>query len=110
MIIAAIGALFINHSHEALMVIILYLFGEKLESFASSKARQGIQSLVSLIPSKVTKMLEENRVVINVSDLRFGDIIEVHAGDRLPADGVLLVGYGLTETVQCLPVEDLGET
>lgn len=109
MIIAAIGAFFINHSHEALMVIILYLFGEKLESFASSKARQGIQSLVSLIPPKVTKMLEENRVVINVSDLKFGDIIEVHAGDRLPADGVLLVDYVLMDesamTGEPLPVE-----
>ena len=45
MSVAALGALYLGETAEAAMVLLLFLIGERLEAFASSRARSGVQAL-----------------------------------------------------------------
>ncbi|SIN90091.1 zinc/cadmium/mercury/lead-transporting ATPase [Salinivibrio sp. ES.052] len=91
MSIAALGALYLGETTEAAMVLVLFLIGERLEGYASSRARDGIQSLMALVPETVTRINKHgDRETVAASALRPGDVIEISAGERLPADGQLM--------------------
>lgn len=90
MSIAATGALFIGATAEAAMVLLLFLVGERLESYAASRARRGVSALMALKPEVATRIRNGGKESVSLSELRPGDVIEVPAGGRLPADGRLL--------------------
>ncbi|RWR02387.1 zinc ABC transporter ATPase [[Pantoea] beijingensis] len=115
MSIAAIGALFIGATAEAAMVLLLFLIGERLESFAANRARRGVTALMALKPEEATRLHGERRETVSVDELSPGDIIEVAAGARLPADAKLLslpASFDQSAlTGESVPVERLvGET
>lgn len=109
MSIAAIGALFIGATAEAAMVLVLFLIGERLESYAASRARRGVSALMALKPDTATRIRDGQRETVAQSALRPGDIIEVAAGGRLPADGRLLNDFASFDesalTGESIPVE-----
>ncbi|MCG9553074.1 zinc/cadmium/mercury/lead-transporting ATPase [Vibrio sp. Isolate31] len=109
MSVAALGALYLGETAEAAMVLLLFLIGERLEAFASSRARSGVQALMALIPENATKIINGERVEVAVSELVPGDIIEVAAGSRLPADGKLITDAASFDesalTGESVPVE-----
>jgi len=113
MSVATVGALILGETAESAMVLVLFMIGEKLESFAAGKARKGVKSLMSLVPEEATKVVGDKRVLIAASDLQPGDIIEIKPGDRLPADGALLAsGISFDEsalTGESVPVEHQAE-
>ena len=90
MSVAALGALFIGATAEAAMVLLLFMIGERLESFAANRARSGVKALMALIPDSAVLIVNGNSTRVPVADLRPGDVIEVAAGGRLPTDGTLL--------------------
>lgn len=90
MTLAAAGALVIGAHAEAAMVLLLFQLGERLESYAASRARRGVTALMALRPDTATRLNGTQREQVALADLRPGDMIEVAAGGRLPADGELL--------------------
>lgn len=90
MSVAAIGALFIGATAEAAMVLVLFLIGERLESYAAGRARRGVSALMALKPEVATRVRGGKRESVALGELRPGDVIEVAAGGRLPADASLL--------------------
>ncbi|MDH5877764.1 zinc/cadmium/mercury/lead-transporting ATPase [Vibrio cyclitrophicus] len=111
MSVAALGALYLGETAEAAMVLLLFLIGERLEAFASSRARSGVQALMALVPENATKIINGERVEVAVSDLVPGDVIEVAAGSRLPADGQLITDAASFDesalTGESVPVEHI---
>jgi len=109
MSVAAIGALFIGATAEAAMVLVLFLIGERLESYAASRARRGVSALMALKPDTAIRLRDGQRETVAQSALRPGDIIEVAAGGRLPADGRLLNTFASFDesalTGESIPVE-----
>ncbi|WP_336983091.1 MULTISPECIES: Zn(II)/Cd(II)/Pb(II) translocating P-type ATPase ZntA [unclassified Cedecea] len=109
MSVAAIGALFIGATAEAAMVLLLFLIGERLESYAASRARRGVSALMALKPDVAIRLRDGERETVAQADLRPGDVIEVAAGGRLPADGRLLSGFASFDesalTGESVPVE-----
>ncbi|QIX95981.1 Zn(II)/Cd(II)/Pb(II) translocating P-type ATPase ZntA [Cedecea sp. FDAARGOS_727] len=109
MSVAAIGALFIGATAEAAMVLLLFLIGERLESYAASRARRGVSALMALKPDVAIRLRDGERETVAQADLRPGDIIEVAAGGRLPADGRLLSEFASFDesalTGESVPVE-----
>lgn len=90
MSVAALGALYLGETAEAAMVLLLFLIGEKLEAYASSRARSGVQALMDLVPENTTLIVDGERQEVPASQLQPGDIIEVAPGGRMPADGLLI--------------------
>ncbi|MGR7891542.1 Zn(II)/Cd(II)/Pb(II) translocating P-type ATPase ZntA [Klebsiella aerogenes] len=109
MSVAAIGALFIGATAEAAMVLLLFLIGERLEGWAASRARQGVSALMALKPDTAVRLRNGERETVSQRDLRPGDVIEVAAGGRLPADGELLSPFASFDesalTGESVPVE-----
>ncbi|TLV22249.1 Zn(II)/Cd(II)/Pb(II) translocating P-type ATPase ZntA [Klebsiella indica] len=109
MSVAAIGALFIGATAEAAMVLLLFLIGERLEGWAASRARQGVSALMALKPDTAIRIRNGVRETVAQHDLRPGDVIEVAAGGRLPADGQLLSPFASFDesalTGESVPVE-----
>jgi Cd2+/Zn2+-exporting ATPase len=108
MSVAALGALYLGESAEAAMVLLLFLLGEKLEAFASGRARSGVKALMALIPETATKIVNGKRLTVPAEELLPEDVIEVAPGDRLPADGVIATAASFDEsalTGESVPVE-----
>ena len=109
MSVAAIGALFIGATAEAAMVLLLFLIGERLEGWAASRARKGVSALMALKPETATRLRNGEREEVAINSLRPGDVIEVAAGGRLPADGKLVSGFASFDesalTGESIPVE-----
>ena len=109
MSVAAIGALFIGATAEAAMVLLLFLIGERLEGWAASRARRGVSALMALKPETATRVFDGERQTVAINTLRPGDVIEVAAGGRLPADGALITATASFDesalTGESIPVE-----
>jgi len=109
MSVAAIGALFIGATAEAAMVLLLFLVGERLEGWAASRARQGVTALMALKPESAIRLRGTGRESVAPESLRPGDVIEVAAGGRLPADARLLAAFASFDesalTGESVPVE-----
>ncbi|HGW5058998.1 TPA: Zn(II)/Cd(II)/Pb(II) translocating P-type ATPase ZntA [Citrobacter koseri] len=109
MSVAAIGALFIGATAEAAMVLLLFLIGERLEGWAASRARKGVSALMALKPETATRLRDGVREEVAINTLQPGDIIEVAAGGRLPADGRQVSGFASFDesalTGESIPVE-----
>ncbi len=92
MSIAAVGALIIGATEEAVAVVFLFLVGELLEGVAAGRARASIRGLADLVPK--TALVETNGVTEEVSAdrLALGSIIMIRPGDRIAADGQITDG------------------
>lgn len=90
MTLAAAGALVIGAHAEAAMVLLLFQLGERLEAYAAARARRGVTALMALRPDTATRITGTQRENVSLEALQPGDVIEVAAGGRLPADGELL--------------------
>ena len=92
MTIAAIGAIFINATQEAAVVVFLFCVGEVLEGVATGHARAGIKSLSKLAPKTAWKEVDGKLEEVPAESLQIDDIVLARPGDRLPADGVVIEG------------------
>src|SRR5690606_19809993 len=92
MTVAAIGALLIDASAEAAVVVVLFLVGEMLEGLAAGRARASIRALADLVPRNALREHDNHTHEIPADDLEIGDTILVRPGDRIAADGEILSG------------------
>ncbi|WP_145496548.1 zinc/cadmium/mercury/lead-transporting ATPase [Yersinia bercovieri] len=109
MSVAAIGAMFIGATAEAAMVLLLFMIGELLESYAANRARRGVKALMALVPEEALLLKNGGRISVPVASLRPGDIIEIAPGGRLPADAELMTPFASFDesalTGESIPVE-----
>ena len=90
--IAVIGAIFIDESAEAAVVVFLFLIGELLEMMAAAKARRSVQALADLVPKSAFLVTDSGTIEVGADTLSIGDIIEVRPGGRVPADAIISEG------------------
>lgn len=109
MSVAAIGAMFIGATAEAAMVLLLFMVGELLESYAANRARRGVSALMALVPEEALLLKDGERRRVPVASLRPGDTIEISPGGRLPADAELMTPFASFDesalTGESVPVE-----
>ena len=87
MIIATIGAFGIGEYPEAISVLLFYSLGEYFQGRAASRAREDIQSLISLRPDHATVINEKGEhIVKKPEEVCIGETLEVKAGERIPVD------------------------
>ena len=92
MTIAAVGALFIGATEEAVTVVFLFLVGELLEGVAASRARASIRGLADLVPKTALVETNGSTVEVEAEALAIGSTILVRPGDRIAADGEIVEG------------------
>jgi Cu+-exporting ATPase len=84
------------------VVIAFVLLGKVLERRSKSRSRDAIESLGRLQPRTARRLqpnpthdgiaLENSAVEVEIKNISQGDIVEIHAGEAIPVDGVVLEG------------------
>lgn len=92
MTVAAVGAVIIDASEEAAVVVFLFLVGELLEGIATGRARASIRALASLMPKTALLEVDGTTKTVPAESLAVDAVVLVRPGDRVPADGIVLSG------------------
>ena len=92
MTLAGIGAVVIGEYAEAASLILLFDLAEALEGFTNERARGTLSNLKDLSPTHAIKLHGDHEHLVPVEELAIGDRILVRAGDKVPADGVIVDG------------------
>jgi len=100
-LVAAIGAAALGKWAEGALLLFLFSIGHSLEHYAMGRARRAIEALAELAPDTATVRRDGNTQTIAVAELQVGDVVIVRPNERLPADGVVVLG---TSSVNQAPV------
>jgi len=95
MSLAALAAVSVGAEAEAAAVLFLFQVGESLEGVAARRSRDGIGALIELLPRNAQRETADGSLeTVAAERLLVDDRIQVHAGERIPADGEVLKGIG----------------
>jgi Cd2+/Zn2+-exporting ATPase len=92
MVTAAVGAAFLGHWAEGVILLFLFSLGNTLENFAFGRTRRSIQALIELRPDSAAKLEGDREMRVGIEELAPGDLVRVRPGDRIPLDGVVVSG------------------
>ncbi|WP_445489865.1 heavy metal translocating P-type ATPase [Niallia sp. 03133] len=93
MVFAAIGSAIIGYWTEGAILIFIFAVSGALETYTMNKSSKEISSLMSLQPEEAVKLLPDGReAVVPVASLSISDQILIKPGERIPADGTIIVG------------------
>ena len=95
MLIAVIGAFYLQQYPEAAVVIVLYVLGENLEDIGIENSMSALDDLVSKSPKTALVKAEEN--YIEVEKILVGTIIQVKPGEMIPMDGNIVSGHSTVD-------------
>lgn len=104
-----LGNSFHVYYDTAAVIITLILLGKWLETRAKSKTGTAVKSLLELKPKTVIVKMDGNEQTKEISELVKGDIVIVKPGEKIPADGIIILGNSSVDesmiTGESLPVE-----
>jgi Cd2+/Zn2+-exporting ATPase len=92
MLAAAIGAAILGEWAEGAFLLFLFGLGHAGEHYALDRARNAVNALGELMPSTAHRKQNDTLQEVPVADLQIGDVVVVRPGDRMPVDGVVVLG------------------
>ncbi|MRT48659.1 cadmium-translocating P-type ATPase [Raoultella sp. RIT712] len=93
-VLAMLGAWALGDLVTAALLPVLMIFGHILEERSVMGTRQAIAGLTQLTRSKARRVKADGSLEeIDSQSIRQGDVVEIRAGDKVPADGKILSGY-----------------
>jgi len=107
----AVLAAFASGDYKVAGVVAFFMLtGELIESRTAEGARNSIESLIKLTPTKARRLLQGgSEEEVPASQLAVGDVIRIRPGDNVAADGLIVSGQGsfnqATITGESLPVD-----
>src|SRR6266849_6620021 len=90
--VAVIAALAIGQYLAAAEAMFAMLIGEGLEAYAAGRTSAAIHRFVEQMPRRARLLRGAQEIEVDASSLIPGDQILVRAGERIPADGAILLG------------------
>ena len=98
MTIATVGALILGEHSEGVAVMLFYQVGEWFQSYAVSKSRKSITSLMDIRPDYANIEKDGKLVQVDPDEVQIGDTIVVKPGERVPLDGKIIKGTSALDT------------
>lgn len=93
---------------SAAMILILITLGKYFEARAKGKTTDSLSQLMDLSPKQALRLENGVETLVDVRQVRVGDVLVVKAGEAIPVDGVVLEGQGSVDesviTGESLPV------
>ena len=108
--IAVLAAFASGDYKTAGVVAFFMLMGEIIETTTAVRARDAIESLIRITPTKARRIKKDGgEEEVAASELAVGDVIRIRPGDNVAADGVIVTGEGsfnqATITGESLPAD-----
>ncbi len=107
----AVLAAFASGDYKVAGVVAFFMLtGELIETRTAEGARNSIESLIKLTPTKARRLLKAgSEEEVPASQLAVGDVIRIRPGDNVAADGIIVSGQGslnqATITGESLPAD-----
>jgi Cd2+/Zn2+-exporting ATPase len=92
MILAALGAAYVNHAFEGAMLLFLFSLSHALQEMAIEKSRSAITALMKLRPETALCKRGAQTMVVKIDELAVDDRVLVRPGEAIPVDGVVVEG------------------
>ena len=109
MILAALGAAYVNHAFEGAMLLFLFSLSHTLQEMAIEKSRSAISSLMKLRPETALCKRGAETKLVKIDELVVDDRVIVRPGESIPVDGIVVEGNSSVNqasiTGESLPVE-----
>ena len=78
---------------ELATLILIMLLGHWIEMNAVGNAGNALKKMAELLPNKAIRVIDsEEKEEVSISEISANDIVEVKAGESIPADGVITQG------------------
>ena len=91
--LAALGASLMGDFWEGTLLILIFCGAHFLEDYAEGRSRREITKLLEMNPTTARLIMADgNTKIVDVSELKVGDQLQVLNGDQVPIDGVILSG------------------
>ena len=90
--LAVIGAVVINETPEAFVILILFHLSEAMETYTNDHARAVLTEFADLAPKTAVRVGESGEEIVPIESLALEDVVIVRAGERFPMDGVIVEG------------------
>lgn len=98
MSLSSIGAFCIGEHHEAVAVMLFYQVGEFFQSLAVRRSRRSIAQLMDIRPDSARVRRHGQFVNADPQSVSVGEAILVKPGERVPLDGIVLMGTSALDT------------
>nr|WP_238942760.1 heavy metal translocating P-type ATPase [Planococcus beigongshangi] len=97
MVLAAIGASVIGYWTEGAILIFIFSLSGALETYTMNKSRREVSALMQIQPEEAWLLKDGDTTRVSVSSLQPGDRLVVKPGERIPADGRMLIGHTVVD-------------
>ena len=78
---------------ESSAIVIFFIkLGRYLDGVSKDKTKEAIQKLVQITPSKAIVKVDGVEKEVTIDEIKKGDIVVSHAGDRISVDGKIISG------------------
>lgn len=90
MTVATWGAFYIGSYSEGVAVMVFYCIGEWFQDTAVDNAKRNIRALLDIRPDKVSLLRNGNTDIVDPSEVKPDEIIQIKPGEKVALDGILL--------------------
>lgn len=98
MTLATFAAIALGFMGEAVGVMLFYSIGEFFQDLAASNSRNSIKSLLASRPTSAHLLQDGELGTILPEDAVVGDVLMVRPGEKIPLDGMVLIGSSQVDT------------
>ena len=96
--------------YEAVAIILWFIYvGVWLEARSKAKASSALRKLLEMQAKEATIIRDGEEMVVPVEEVRVGDVMKVHPGERIPTDGEIIEGHSAVDesmvTGESVPVD-----
>ncbi|PKH03296.1 metal-transporting ATPase [Psychromonas sp. MB-3u-54] len=85
----------IGNIKDAVVILVVVLINTSMGFYQEYRAERSLAALKEMLPVKTHVKRDAQKIKIPAEQLVAGDIVLLEAGDRVPADGRLLIAAGL---------------
>jgi len=93
----------------AIAILAFVLLGKYIEETIRRKSAASIRRLLELRPTTATVIRDGKEIEVSAEELQVDDVIIVKPGEKIPTDGIVVLGYSAVDekllTGESIPVE-----
>ena len=97
MLIATVGAFFVERYKEAVGAMLFYQAGRLIEEISLSRTKKSIAEFIDIRPEYANLKEDGQERVVSPENLRTGQVIVLRPGERIPVDAVVTAGSGTVD-------------
>lgn len=98
MIIATLGAFYVQRYREAVAAMMFYQIGKLVEELSLSRTKKSISEFIDIRPEYANLKTGGTEKIVPPQELKIGQIIILRPGEKIPVDAVVTMGTGSVDT------------